>query len=132
MPTLEATELAELRADVEATMGDLVAIGVSFPVRRGAEGKVAKFDYSAEIRAGFHELGPSQLARRGLDLTTTAAELRLPVDAWVSSRVRVKLLRRAGELVTPPQYYEVLGNATRGHSAAVLTLKQFEGDAISD
>lgn len=126
-PALLGTdELAKLRADAEATMGDLVAIGVNFPQSIGAEGQVDRWQYDATSIAGFRELGPAQLSRRGMDLSVTGAELRLPVNAWVDSRVRIKLLERAGQPVSPA-FYKVLGNATRGHSAAVLTLQQIEG-----
>lgn len=125
---MDTLERDQLRADTEATMGDRCSIGVDFGGSDGAEGHVPAWDYGGESICGFRELGARQLAARGLDLTVTAAELRLPADSWVDSRVRIRLNERAGVPIVPPQYYTVEGNGSRGISASVLLLKQFEGD----
>lgn len=127
MRVVSAGEIARMRSTAAETFLDSCRLGDPTSSSWGSDPGSDSYAYGAEIPCGF-DMAPAGEAAEGSQAPVVDALLRLPVGTVVSGKHRVRITKRHGEALSPPQDYTVDGEPDRGVSALVLKLQAVTGN----
>lgn len=124
--TIDAAEIALLRAEAESAMQDKCKIGTS-TIATGNNPTKLTWNYGAEIICGF-DVSLSREMQDGAQVTLTDAVVRLPITTAVTGKSRIQITERNGTDVS--ETYAVIGEPRRGMTSLVAGLKRVTGGSV--
>ena len=122
MRVLTALELQHLQATQDGAMQDTGCIMAYGEVDDAWGNPETFYTAGAALACGFRPLTPREIQQAGL-VPTIAGKLRLPVATVLDPRDRIRITKRYGTTLVPPQDYEVVGPVERGPSGIVVNLQ---------
>jgi len=120
---LTAGERALMETTQEAAMMDTCLIAEPTSTPDGYNNPVESWNWSTatEVECGFSASPSREIMRQ---VPECQATVRLPIGTAASSRARVRISKRFGEVEASPVTYEVIGVPRRGASGLLVLLKQ--------
>lgn len=122
MRVLTATELSRLQTTQQGSLPDTVVVQAYSSVADSYGNPAPAYTDQAAIAGGLRLLTPREVQRSG-EVPVIDAELRLPIDAALDARDRIKVTHRYGTVLATPWVFEIIAPVRRGSSGLVVNLR---------